>query len=119
MNRHLFVDLLNLIGEPFHLELQTADLLIELLGRGRGVVVLAGRGQALAMGHLQFAELWRFWLVRVGRELVAGEEDVDRPAQLDSDVVFELRVTAAGSVVGPVRWLGPIAVAGDVDHCIT
>ena len=100
MNGHFLVDLLNLIGEPFHLELQAADLLVELLGRGRGVVVLAGRCQTLAMRRLQLAELWRFWLVRVGRELVAGQEDVNRLAQLDRDVVFELRIAAAGRVVG-------------------
>ena len=38
--------------------------------------------------------------MRVGRELGAGEEDIDRLAQLDGDVVFELRVAAPGSVGG-------------------
>ena len=54
---HLLVNLLELIGEPFHLELQAADLLVELLDRGRGVVILAGRHQALAMGRLQLLKL--------------------------------------------------------------
>ena len=101
---HLLVDLLELLREPLHLELQAADLLVELLGRGRGVVIPAGRGQAPAVGLLQLPEFGRLGLVRVGREAVAGQEDVDRLAQLDGDVVFELRVAPPGRRRG--RWLG-------------
>ena len=113
---HLLVDLLELLLEPLHLESQAADLLVELLGRGRGVVVPAGRGQALAVGLLQLPELGGLGLVRVGREAVAGQEDVDRLAQLDGDVVFELRVAPPGRVGGPLPRFGPVAVPGDVDH---
>ena len=49
---HFLVDLLDLIGKPLDLELQAADLLVELLDRVRGVKILAGRHQALAMGRL-------------------------------------------------------------------
>ena len=52
------------------------------------------------MGLLQLPELGWLGVVRVGREVVAGQEDVDRLAQLDGDVVFELRVAAPGSVAG-------------------
>ena len=68
------------------------------------------------MGLLQLLELGGLGLVRVGREVGAGEEDIDRLAQLDGDVVFELGVAAPGGVGGPLGRLGPVAVAGDVDH---
>ena len=54
---HFLVDLLELLLEPLHLELQAANLLVELFGRGCGIVVPAGQSQALAVGLLQLPEL--------------------------------------------------------------
>ena len=57
--------------------------------------------------------------MRVSREIVAEQEDVDGLAQLEGDVVFELRVAPPGRVVGPFCWFGPVAVPSDVDHGVT
>jgi hypothetical protein len=68
VNGHFLVDLPDLIREPFHLKLQAADLLAELLLRIVGVVILAARHQAPAVGRLQRLELGGLGLMRVGRE---------------------------------------------------
>ena len=116
---HLVVDLLQLLLQPLHLQPQAPHPLVELLERVGRVVVLAGRDQAVAVGLLQLPELGGLGLVRVGREAVAEQEDVDGLAQLDGDVVFELRVAPPGGVGGPVPRLGPVAVPDDVDHGVT
>jgi len=53
---------------------------------------------------------------RVGREAVAGQEDINGLAQLDGNVVFELRVAPPRVAVGPLLRLSAVALAGDVDH---
>ena len=72
------IDRVRFPREPLDLELQAANLLVELLRRSRRIVVLAGRTQAPTMGFLQLPKLGRLGLVRVGRKLIARQEDVNR-----------------------------------------
>jgi hypothetical protein len=90
-----------------------------LLDLGRGIVVPAARGQALAVGLLQLAELGRLRAVFVDREAIADQEYVNRLAQLEGDVIFELRVASAWGVGMPLRRLGAVAMTDDADHGVT
>ncbi len=97
--------------EPHH-----PDLRRQVVERAERHPEAVGGGDLLQVLALQRAELVGLVVGAIQAALVGGDEDEDRLAQLDGDLVLELGVGPPRLVVGPVERLMAVASADQANH---